>query len=92
MLSALVLLSLWIFYDGDPVVVLHNDVTMDFATVGLHQYKDFVLTSFPFTRKPILFKHFKNITIFITFIFSHKAVVKQDHYMTPFLNYANTVV
>ncbi len=43
------------------------------------------VTSFPFVRKPILFRKWeKTLDIFSTFIFYHRAVMKQDHYMTHF--------
>jgi hypothetical protein len=34
----------------------------------------------------------KNITIFIYLIFYHREIVKQDHFLTLSLSYANTVL
>jgi hypothetical protein len=49
--------------------------------------------SFPFIRKPILFRtRQKNIKLLITLIFYHRAIVKQGHYMKNFLSYSNTML
>ncbi len=47
---------------------------------------------FPFIRKPILCRLWKNSRIFIYLIFYHREIVKLDHFMTVSLSYANTVL
>ncbi len=54
----------------------------------------FLLASFPIIRKPIVFRKWQ---IFLRFFlalssFIFEAVLKQDHYMTHLLSYANTVL
>jgi hypothetical protein len=53
---------------------------VEFATAA--SQNGLSIINFPFIRKPILFRKWQKRYIFITSIFNHRAVVKQDHYMT----------
>jgi hypothetical protein len=68
--------------------------TLRWILQWLHHKTDFALTSFPFIRKPMLCRlgYDKNIEFFIYLIFYHREIVKLDHFLTLFLNYANTVL
>ncbi len=73
------------------VWLLH--ATQQWILQRLHHKPNVDLKGFLFMKKTkISFIMTKNVRFFITVIFFHEPVVKQGHYMTLLLSYANTVL
>ncbi len=63
---------------------------VDFATAALQN--ELRLSLFLQNKRQIFKKMTKLLDFLITFIFRHRAVVKQGYFMRHSLNYANTVL